>query len=87
MKAQIYKHLLRVNRGFDLVLRSIAALEKHSAFDRSELRRFRALSQEARAATNSYLAAAVESVETDEAGRLFRKRLAREKRDEAGPDQ
>ncbi len=53
-------------------------------FHRSELGRFRALAQEARASTNPYLAAVIESAETDEAGRLFRQRLARERKDEQG---
>jgi hypothetical protein len=46
---------------------------------RSELRRFRNLTREARAFTNSYLTAVIESQETDEARRLFRKRIRREK--------
>jgi hypothetical protein len=42
------------------------------------------LSKESRASVNSYLAAAIESAETDQAGRFFRKRLAEERKEEAG---
>ena len=84
MKLDVYKHLLRMNRGFDLVVRSLAALRKHGAFQQGELARFRALSQEARAATNSYLAGAIESSETNEAGRRFRERKEQERSDEEG---
>jgi hypothetical protein len=80
----VYKQLLRINRGFDDVIRSLAVLKRCEGFHAAELRRFRALAQHARASTNSYLAAVIESAETDEAGRLFRRQLARERRDEQG---
>jgi len=47
------------------------------------LDRFRALSKETRAATNSYVAGILERVETDEAGRRFGKRRTRELPEEA----
>ena len=53
-------------------------------FQQGELARFRALSQETRAATNSYLAGAIESSETNEAGRRFRERKTQERSDEEG---
>ncbi len=84
MKLEVYEHLLCINRGFDLVVRSLAALRKHGAFHQDELARFRALSQETRAATNSYLAGAIESSETNEAGRRFSRRKAQERSDEQG---
>ena len=82
MKLDAYQHLLRINAGHDQVIRSLAALRKHGAFQRSELARFSALSKETKAATNSYLLGAMEAAETDVAGRRFRKRLARERSDE-----
>jgi hypothetical protein len=75
----VNKQLFRINRGFDAVVRGLAVLRDHGGFHSSELRRFRTLAQEARASTNSYLTAVIESAETDEAGRLFRKRIRREK--------
>lgn len=86
MRAKIYKHLWRVNRAFEGVGRSLAVLATHDAFDRRELERFRALVQETQAATSSYLAHALDSVESTEAGRLFRRRIARERRDNSGKD-
>ncbi len=38
--------------------------------------------EETRASTNSYLTAALEASESDRAGRLFGKRIAREQADE-----
>jgi uncharacterized membrane protein YgaE (UPF0421/DUF939 family) len=83
MKLQIYKHLLAVNVGFDQVIRSLAALRKHDSFHRRELDHFSALSKEARAATNSYLTGVLEQIETDEAGRRFGRRRAREQQEES----
>ena len=84
MKLEVYEHLLRMNAGFDQAIRSLAALGKHSAFHRGTLARFTALSKEARAATNSYLASVIETGETKQAGRRFRKRKAQERLDEQG---
>ena len=83
MELKVYKHLLEVNAGFDQVVRGLAALRKHDSFHGTELERFRSLSLEARAATNSYLASVLEHAETDEAGRRFGKRRTRELREEA----
>ena len=55
---------------------------RRDGFDREALERFSALAEEARAATASYLAGAIATVETSEAGRRFRKRIARERHDE-----
>ncbi len=79
MEKSVYQQLFRMNRGFDAVLRALSVLRDHDGFHASELQRFRNLTREARASTNSYLAAVIESQETDEAGRLFRKRIRREK--------
>jgi hypothetical protein len=82
LNKSVYKQLFRINRGFDAVLRALRVLREHEGFHASELRHFRDLAREARASTNSYLAAVIESAETDEAGRLFRKRIRREKAEE-----
>jgi uncharacterized membrane protein YgaE (UPF0421/DUF939 family) len=84
VKLQVYKHLLDVNAGFDQVIRGLAALRKHESFHRRELNHYSALSKEARAATNSYLTAVLERVETAEAGRRFGKRRTREQQEESG---
>ena len=55
---------------------------RHDGFQRSELQRFREKSEEARAATMSYIAEVIETAETDEAGRRFGKRVARERQEQ-----
>lgn len=84
VKLDVYEHLLCINAGFDQAIRSLTALRRHGAFRRSTLERFTALSKETRAATNSYLVGAIETAETDEAGRRFRHRRLQEKSDEQG---
>jgi len=84
MKRSIYEHLWRMNQGFHQVLGSLRVLRKHAAFDDHAIRRFEELAAEARAVTNSYLLEALGTVETDAAGRWFRKRLARERKEERG---
>ena len=84
LKLDIYQHLIRINAGYDQVIRSLAALRKYGVFNVGELARFSALSKESRAATNSYLVATMETAETTEAGRRFSKRLAQERSDEQG---
>ena len=79
----IYQHLLEINAGFEQVRVALAALDQSAMFDRAELKRFSALSAEARAAIASYLAGVMETAETDEAGRLSRLRRARERAEEA----
>ena len=79
---KVYKHLFRLNRGFDAVRKSLAALRKYEALDGGELKRMRDRAEETRASTNSYLTAALESCESDRAGRLFGKRIAREQAEE-----
>ena len=61
MKLDVYKRLLRINAGFEQVLRSLAALERQRRSDAEELKRFRLRSRETQATLNSYLAAAIES--------------------------
>ena len=86
MKLEIYENLLRINAGYELVIRSLAALRKHGAFQRRQLAGLRALSKETRAVTNSCLASAIETAETEEAGRRFQKRKAQERSDEEGTE-
>src|ERR1022692_3793073 len=81
VKRRVDEHLLSLNAGFEQARRSMAALRR-DGFDREALERFIALAEEARAATVSYLAGAIGTVETNEAGRRFRKRIARERHDD-----
>jgi hypothetical protein len=82
VKLHVYQRLLDLNAGFDQVVRSLAALRKHDGFLAKELDHYAALAKEARAATMSYLLNAMESAETDEAGRRFGRRREREQREE-----
>jgi len=82
MKVRIYEHLAMLNTGFDQVRRSLAALGRYREFDRPTLLQFSERAEEARAATNSYLASVIEAAETAEAGRRFGKRRAREEAEE-----
>jgi len=66
------------------VIDSLAALRKHRAFRKSELGRFTDLSKENHTTTNSYLLSALDAVETNQAGRRFRQRLAQERSDDPG---
>ena len=84
MKLEVFEHLLRMNPGFDQAIRSLGALRKHNGFHEGTLARFTALSKEARSEANSYLASVIETSETKQAGRRFRKRKAQERVDEQG---
>jgi hypothetical protein len=84
VKLEVFEHLLRMNAGFDQAIRSLRALRKHSGFHGGMLARFTALSKETRAEANSYLASVIETSETKQAGRRFRKRKAQERVDEQG---
>ena len=79
---RIYEHLAMLNTGFDQVRRSLAALARYREFDRPTLLQFSERAEEARAATNSYLASVIEAAETAEAGRRFGKRRASEEAEE-----
>jgi hypothetical protein len=82
MKRQAYDQLNRINQSFDEVLDNLRSLRKHPALRDDVVRRFEALTAETRASLNSYLLDALALVETAEAGRLFRKRVMRERREE-----
>jgi hypothetical protein len=82
MKRRTYEHLHCINQSFEEVLNSLRALRKHPALDENEVRRVEDLMAETRAGINSYLLESFATVETGEAGRLFRKRLKRERKEE-----
>ena len=79
---RIYEHLAALNTAFDQVRRSLAALARYREFDRPTLLQFSERADEARAASNSYVAGVIEAAETAEAGRRFGKRRAREEAEE-----
>ena len=80
----MYEQLVALNAGFEQVRRALKKLGSLGSFDGSELARFRALSEEARVASNSYLASVIETLETEHAGKLYRRRLDRERKQESG---
>jgi hypothetical protein len=77
----VYEQLSELQAGFEQVRTAMRILRRYQQFHAGELRRLESWIQEARAATASYLAGAIEEAETSEAGRLFRIRLGRERRD------
>ncbi len=79
-----YERLLRINQGFDAVLLNLHFLRKHRWLKADQVRRFEEQAAEARASLNSYLLEAIGTHETEEAGRLFRMRLAREHQEDSG---
>jgi hypothetical protein len=82
MDPSVYEHLLAINVGFEQVRRALTALGRRRGFDDRVLARYGELSEEARAATTSYLLEIIESAETKEAGRLSGRRLRRERKEE-----
>ena len=84
MKVEVYEHLFRINSAHGQVVESLRALCQHRAFSQSELDRLRDLSKESRAAINSYLVGLIETAETREAGRRYRRRRSQEKTEEEG---
>lgn len=83
-RVSVYERLFRMNAGFDAVLQNLRALRKHASLRREQVRRFEELAVETRAAANSYLLETFATQETEEAGRLFRMRFARERQDDEG---
>jgi hypothetical protein len=82
MPLEIYQQLWELHAGFEQVRRALRSLGQQPTFRTGEVERLGAWLEEARAATASYLTGAIEEAETNEAGRLFRNRLARERREE-----
>ena len=79
---ELYEPLFRINEGFGSVALHLRILRQHRWLNANQIRRFEELTAETRAATNSYLLEAFAAQETNEAGRLFRRRLAREQKEE-----
>jgi len=82
MDLQVYEHLLAVNAGFAQVHNALAALAERPGFESGEVARFREMAEEAKPATCSYLASVIEIAETKDAGRLSKRRRARERQEE-----
>jgi hypothetical protein len=76
--------LLRINQGFDAVLLNLRLMRKHRWLKADQVRRFEEQAAEDRASLNSYLLEAIGTQETEEAGRLFRIRMAREHQEDTG---
>jgi hypothetical protein len=82
MPLEVYESLWQLHAGFEQVRRALRSLALNRTFHAGEVERLGAWLEEARAATASYLASAIEEAETNEAGRLFRLRRAREQAEE-----
>ena len=80
----IYERLFRINEAFDTVAVNLRLLGQHRWLKANQIRRFEELTAEARAAANSYLLEAFATQEAAEAGRMFRIRLARERKEDQG---
>jgi hypothetical protein len=82
MPLEVYENLWQLHAGFEQVRHALQRLAQNPSFHAGEVARLTAWLEEARAATASYLTGAIEEAETNEAGRLFRRRRAREQREE-----
>jgi hypothetical protein len=82
MPLEVYENLWQLHAGFEQVRRALRSLEQNRIFHAREIERLAAWLEEARAATASYLTGAIEEAESNEAGRLFRRRRAREQQEE-----
>jgi hypothetical protein len=82
MPLDVYQQLWELHSGFEQVRRALRGLGRQPTFQAREVDRLSTLLDEARAATASYLTGAVEEAETNEAGRLFKNRIARERKEE-----
>ena len=82
MPLDVYEQLGKMHAGFEQIRRALRRLARHRTFQSREVERLAAWLEEARAATASYLTGAIEDAETNEAGRLFRSRIALERKEE-----
>jgi hypothetical protein len=82
MKRGVYERVLAINAGFDQVRRAFQELRKCPGFQPSEVDRFRQETEEIRASAMSYIAEVIQTEEADAAGRRFRKRMARQRREQ-----
>ena len=81
---ELYRHLYEMNAGYEQVIASLSTLHRNPAFDRKHLVMLSDLAREARASSNAYLTEALQTVELAEAGRCFKRRVRRERREERG---
>jgi hypothetical protein len=77
----LYQYLWEINAGFCQVRNAMDELQRTAGFNRGELSRFSMLIAETRADTLSYLLETLADLETQQAGRLFSSRQARERRE------
>jgi len=82
MPLELYQQLWELHAGFEQVHRALRSLAQQRVFQAREIERLRSWLEEARAATASYLTGAIEQAETAEAGRLFKNRIARERKED-----
>src|SRR5712671_6813504 len=82
MPLEVYENLWQLHAGFEQVRRALRNLAQNRSFHAGEVERLTAWLEEARAATASYLTGAIEEAETNEAGRLFKNRIAQERKEE-----
>ena len=82
MQRKVYEALCGLNEGYEQVRRNLKILARHPGLQRAEVRRFERWAAEMCAATTSYLLEALGARETDQAGRLFVRRKARERQEE-----
>jgi hypothetical protein len=82
MPLEVYQQLWQLHAGFEQVRRALIGLGRQPTFRTREVERLGAWLEEARAATASYLTSAIEEAETNEAGRLFKNRIAQERKEE-----
>ena len=82
MTPKAYEYLLEMNRGYDQVVRSLKSLAKYPALRPGEITQFAHLAEETRSATNSHLLDVMAAIEIARAGRLSRRRTARERKQE-----
>ena len=82
MPLDVYKQLWELHAGLEQIRRALASLAQQPTFQAREVERLGTWLEEARAATASYLTGAIEDAETNEAGRLFKNRLARERKEQ-----
>jgi hypothetical protein len=82
-RALAYEQLQAIHTGFERVRLALGNLKGLPGLDRTELGVFSEFADEARATTLSYLTEAIESTETEYAGRLFRRRQIRDRKNES----
>jgi hypothetical protein len=87
MTVVAYEQLYRLNAGLDQALTSVDNLVRTGSFPKKQVSQFVDLIKETQAATNSFLVGIIEMDETTKAGKLFRRRRKRQRRDEQGSGQ